>query len=81
MRSRRSCSGPCVHRPLERQGFVGCQDSELLPQLTSPEKMAADAYEKRYILFARVLLALVVIHVGASARHHLRKRDGVVRGC
>ena len=32
-----------------------------VPQITSPDKVAAAAYEDRHILFAYVLLALVVL--------------------
>ena len=48
-----------------------------VPQFTSPDKAAADAYEDRHILFAYVLLALIVVHVGAAAWHHFVKRDRV----
>lgn len=49
-----------------------------MPQITSPDKAAAQTYEDRHILFAYVLLALVVIHVAAALWHHLLKRDTVV---
>jgi cytochrome b561 len=49
-----------------------------LPQITAPDKAAADAYEDRHILFAYVLLALIVIHIGAALWHRLIKRDAVV---
>lgn len=49
-----------------------------VPQITSPDKAAAQTYEDRHILFAYILLALVVIHVGAALWHHLIKRDKVV---
>jgi cytochrome b561 len=49
-----------------------------VPQLTSPDKAAAQAYEDRHILFAYVLLALVVIHIVAAVWHHLIRRDAVV---
>ena len=48
-----------------------------VPQITSPDKAAAQAYEDRHILFAYVLLALIVIHIAAAAWHHFAKRDGV----
>jgi len=48
-----------------------------IPQITSPDKQAADAYEARHIFFAYVLLALIVIHVAAAAWHHFVKRDRV----
>jgi cytochrome b561 len=48
-----------------------------VPQITLPDKAAADAYEERHILFAYVLLALIVIHLAAAAWHHLIKRDRV----
>ena len=41
-----------------------------VPQFTSPDKVAAGAYEDRHILFAYVLLALIVLHVAAAAWHH-----------
>jgi cytochrome b561 len=49
-----------------------------VPQITAPDKVAAQAYEDRHILFAYVLLALVVIHVAAALWHHLVRRDTVV---
>jgi cytochrome b561 len=49
-----------------------------VPQITAPDKAAAQTYEDRHILFAYVLLALVVIHVAAALWHHLIKRDAVV---
>jgi cytochrome b561 len=48
-----------------------------VPQITSPDKAAANAYEERHILFAYVLLALIVLHIGAAAWHHFVKRDRV----
>lgn len=48
-----------------------------VPQFTSPDKAAADAYEQRHIQFAYVLLALIVLHVAAAAWHHFIKRDRV----
>jgi len=41
-----------------------------VPQITSPDKAAANAYEARHILFAYVLLALIAIHIAAAAWHH-----------
>jgi cytochrome b561 len=49
-----------------------------VPQITSPDKVAADAYEARHVLFAYVLLALVVLHIAAALWHHFIKRDHVV---
>jgi cytochrome b561 len=49
-----------------------------VPQITSPDKAAAGAYEDRHIFFAYVLLALIVIHVGAALWHHVVRRDHVV---
>ena len=48
-----------------------------VPQITSPDKAAAGAYEDRHILFAYVLLALIVIHFGAALWHHFVRRDRV----
>ena len=48
-----------------------------VPQFTSPDKVAAGAYEDRHILFAYVLLALVVLHIAAAAWHHFVRRDRV----
>jgi cytochrome b561 len=48
-----------------------------VPQITSPDKAAAAAYEDRHILFAYVLLALIVLHIAAAAWHHFVKRDRV----
>ena len=48
-----------------------------VPQITSPDKAAANAYEERHILFAYVLLALIVIHFAAAIWHHFVKRDRV----
>lgn len=48
-----------------------------VPQITSPDKAAADAFEHRHIFFAYVLLALIVLHLAAVAFHHFVKRDHV----
>jgi cytochrome b561 len=48
-----------------------------VPQITSPDKAAAQAYEDRHIFFAYVLLALIVIHTAAAGWHHFIKRDRV----
>jgi cytochrome b561 len=48
-----------------------------VPQITSPNKAVARAYEDRHILFAYVLLALIVIHVAAAVWHQFTKRDHV----
>ena len=48
-----------------------------VPQITSPDKEAAAAYEDRHIFFAYVLLALIVIHLVAALWHHFVKRDRV----
>ena len=48
-----------------------------VPQITSPDKAAANAYEDRHILFAYVLLALIVLHLAAALWHHFVKRDRV----
>jgi cytochrome b561 len=48
-----------------------------VPQITSPDRAAAQAYESRHIFFAYVLLALIAIHVAAAIWHHLMKRDRV----
>jgi len=48
-----------------------------VPQITSPDKAAAAAYESRHIFFAYVLLALILIHIGAAIWHHVVKRDRV----
>ena len=48
-----------------------------VPQITSPDKAAARAYEDRHILFAYVLLALIVTHFGAAPWHHFVRRDRV----
>src|ERR1700759_4502584 len=48
-----------------------------VPQFTSPDKVAAGAYEDRHILFAYVLLALVVLHIAAAGWHHFIRRDRV----
>jgi cytochrome b561 len=48
-----------------------------VPQITSPDKAAAQAYEERHIYFAYALLALIVIHIGAAAWHHFIKHDRV----
>jgi cytochrome b561 len=49
-----------------------------VPQLTSPDKVAAGAYEERHIFFAYTLLALIVLHVAAALRHRFGKRDHVL---
>jgi cytochrome b561 len=48
-----------------------------VPQFTSPDKAAADAFEGRHIFMAYVLLALIVIHSAAAVWHHFIKRDRV----
>jgi cytochrome b561 len=48
-----------------------------VPQITSPDKAAAAAYEDRHIWSAYVLLALIVLHIAAAAWHHFVKRDRV----
>lgn len=48
-----------------------------VPQFTSPDKAAAQAYENRHIFFAYVLLALIALHVAAAAFHHFIRRDRV----
>jgi cytochrome b561 len=48
-----------------------------VPQITSPDKAAAAAYEERHILFAYALLALIVLHTGAALWHHFVKGDRV----
>ncbi|VIO69695.1 Cytochrome b561 [Bradyrhizobium ivorense] len=48
-----------------------------VPQITSPDKAAAQAYEDRHILFAYVLLALIALHLAAVAFHHFVRRDRV----
>jgi len=49
-----------------------------VPQFTSPDKAAADAYEDRHIFFAYVLLALIAIHFVAALWHQFIRRDRVV---
>ena len=49
-----------------------------MPQITSPDKAAAAAYEERHIVFAYVLLALIALHVVGAAWHHFAKRDRVL---
>jgi cytochrome b561 len=48
-----------------------------VPQITSPDKAAAHAYQEWHIYVAYVLLALIVIHFAAAAWHHFIKRDRV----
>ena len=48
-----------------------------VPQITSPDRVAARSYEDRHILFAYVLLALIGIHFGAALWHHFVRRDRV----
>jgi cytochrome b561 len=49
-----------------------------VPQITSPDKAAADAFEDRHIFLAYVLLALIVIHLAAALWHRFVKRDRVL---
>lgn len=49
-----------------------------VPQFTSPDRVAAGAYEERHIFFAYVLLALIVLHIAAAAWHHFVRRDHVM---
>jgi cytochrome b561 len=48
-----------------------------VPQITSPDKAMADAFEERHIFMAYVLLALIAIHLAAALWHHFIKRDRV----
>ena len=48
-----------------------------VPQITSPDKAAADAYEDRHVFFAYVLLALIAMHMLAALWHHFVRRDRV----
>ncbi len=48
-----------------------------VPQFTSPDRAAARTYEDRHILFAYVLLALIAVHVVATAWHHYIRRDRI----
>ncbi len=48
-----------------------------VPQITSPDKAAANAFEDRHIWAAYVLLALIVIHLVAALWHHFVRRDRV----
>ncbi len=48
-----------------------------VPQITSPDRAAAQAYENRHIYLAYVLLALIGIHIVAVAWHHFMRRDRV----
>jgi cytochrome b561 len=48
-----------------------------MPQITSPDKAAAAAYEERHIFFAYVLLALIGLHLAAALWHHFIRRDRV----
>jgi cytochrome b561 len=48
-----------------------------VPQITSPDKAMADAFEERHIFMAYVLLALIAIHLAAALWHHFVKRDRV----
>ena len=49
-----------------------------VPQFTSPDKAAADAFEERHIFFAYVLLVLIAVHFVAALWHHFIRRDRVV---
>jgi cytochrome b561 len=48
-----------------------------VPQITSPDREAARAYEDRHIFFAYVLLALIAVHLAAAVWHHFVKKDRV----
>jgi len=48
-----------------------------VPQITSPDKAAAEAFEHRHIFFAYVLLALIALHLVAVAYHHFIRRDRI----
>jgi cytochrome b561 len=48
-----------------------------VPQITSPDKAAAGFYEDRHIWSAYLLLALIVLHIGAALWHHFIKGDRV----
>lgn len=64
-------SGPQGRRPLT---WFGVADLPYLP-VTSPTAERAAALHG---LFGWVMLALVLLHVGAALRHHLLLRDGVL---
>lgn len=64
---------PAAHAP-DYSSFFGWFH---VPQFTAPDREAARAYEDRHILFAYVLLALIVVHVAATAWHHYVRRDDV----
>jgi cytochrome b561 len=49
-----------------------------VPQFTSPDKARADTFEDLHIYAAYLLLALIVIHLGAALWHHFMKRDRVM---
>jgi cytochrome b561 len=66
-----------AHSGSRNQDYSGWFGLFHVPQITSPDKAAADAYEARHILFAYVLLALIVLHVAAAAWHHFIRRDRV----
>lgn len=59
------------------QNYASFFGSFNVPQFTSPDKVAAGAYEDRHIFFAYVLLALIVLHVAAAAWHHFIRRDRI----
>ena len=59
------------------QNYASFFDWFNVPQFTSPDKVAAGAWEDRHIFFAYVLLALIVLHVAAAAWHHFVRRDRV----
>jgi len=48
-----------------------------VPQITSPDRAAAKAYEDRHIFFSYVLLALIGIHMAAAGWHRFVRRDRV----
>ena len=49
-----------------------------VPQFTSPDKVAARAYEENHIWGAYILAALVVLHIMAALYHHFYKRDRIL---
>ncbi len=66
-----------AHSGAHKQDYADWFGLFRVPQITSPDKAVADAYEDRHIFFAYVLLALIVIHVVAALWHHFVKRDRV----
>jgi len=52
---------------------------QILPLVTSVQRGVRDLFEESHKVSAYVLAALVVLHVAGALRHHLFKKNDVLR--